>query len=249
MIATDCLSEGQNLQDADLVVNYDIHWNPVRLIQRFGRIDRIGSRNESVRAVNFWPGKCEVYINLAKRVDDRMALMRVGGQETIDTSDRLKKMVEDDPLVARNTKRMLELMENETLADIENGAAGAETLGLQNFTLEAFRQDLVDYLMKNRDLFDEMRPGAYSGFRSEPDLFTDIPESLVAVFGYPRRKEDDSKDKPYERLYLMLQPAAGTPPEWKELDKGAILSFLRQNRTADKFVPEWIGKSEKKQMP
>ena len=245
LIATDCLSEGQNLQDSDLVVNYDIHWNPVRLIQRFGRIDRIGSRNESVRAVNFWPGECEVYINLAKRVDDRMALMRVGGQETIDTSDRLKKMVEDDPLVARNTKRMLELMETETLADIENGAAGAETLGLQNFTLEAFRQDLVDYLMKNRDLFDEMRPGAYSGFRSVPDLFTNIPESLVAVFGYPRRKEDDSPDKPYERLYLMLQPAADTPPDWKELDKGAILSFLRQNRNADKFVPEWIGKSEK----
>ena len=245
LVATDCLSEGQNLQDADLVINYDIHWNPVRLIQRFGRIDRIGSRNRTVGTVNFWPGECEAYINLARRVDRRMALMRVGGQETIETTSRLEEMVKDDPLVSRNTKRMLELMQTESLGDIENGMEGAETVGLQDFSLEAFRQDLVDYLMKNRALFDEMRPGAYSGFRSEPDLFTNIPESLVAVFGYPRRREGDPPDRPYERLYLMLQPAAGVPPGWKELDKGAILAFLRQNRNAAKFVPEWIGKSEK----
>ena len=75
LIATDCISEGQNLQDCDTVLNYDIHWNPVRIIQRFGRIDRIGSRNKSVRMINYWPTEdMEVYLRLQSRVEARMAL-------------------------------------------------------------------------------------------------------------------------------------------------------------------------------
>ena len=78
LIATDCVSEGQNLQDCDLVVNYDIHWNPVRVIQRFGRIDRIGSRNHQVSMINFWPTpKLDDYLNLQNRVEARMALVDV----------------------------------------------------------------------------------------------------------------------------------------------------------------------------
>jgi superfamily II DNA or RNA helicase len=85
LIATDCLSEGQNLQDCDTVVNYDIHWNPVRLIQRMGRIDRIGSPNKTIRGINFWPGKnYEDYLNLKSRVENRMALMTVVGTELDD---------------------------------------------------------------------------------------------------------------------------------------------------------------------
>ena len=76
LIATDCISEGQNLQDCDLLVNYDIHWNPVRIIQRFGRIDRIGSRNKEIQLVNFWPtDDLNKYINLKGRVEARMALV------------------------------------------------------------------------------------------------------------------------------------------------------------------------------
>src|SRR5437763_4717263 len=76
LIATDCISEGQNLQDCDTVINYDIHWNPVRLIQRFGRIDRIGSHNPAIQLVNFWPTEdLNRYINLKNRVDARMALV------------------------------------------------------------------------------------------------------------------------------------------------------------------------------
>ena len=75
LIATDCISEGQNLQDCDTVINYDIHWNPVRVIQRFGRVDRIGSRSPSVRMVNYWPTKdMDAYLNLENRVLARMAL-------------------------------------------------------------------------------------------------------------------------------------------------------------------------------
>ena len=89
LIATDCLSEGQNLQDADVQVNYDIHWNPVRLIQRFGRIDRIGSPNKIIHCVNFWPAKSfEEYLHLEDRIQDRMSMMTlVGTQRVIQEDD------------------------------------------------------------------------------------------------------------------------------------------------------------------
>jgi ERCC4-related helicase len=86
LIATDCISEGQNLQDCDYLVNYDIHWNPVRIIQRFGRIDRIGSRNAAIQLVNFWPDMdLDEYIGLKERVRGRMVLLDVSatGEENI----------------------------------------------------------------------------------------------------------------------------------------------------------------------
>ena len=86
MIATDCISEGQNLQDCDFLVNYDIHWNPVRIIQRFGRIDRIGSPNTRIQLVNFWPNvELEEYINLEQRVTGKMVLLDVSatGEENL----------------------------------------------------------------------------------------------------------------------------------------------------------------------
>lgn len=78
LIATDCISEGQNLQDCDYLVNYDIHWNPVRIIQRYGRIDRIGSKNARIQLVNFWPDMdLDEYINLKARVETRMKIWRI----------------------------------------------------------------------------------------------------------------------------------------------------------------------------
>ena len=99
LIATDCLSEGQNLQDADMQINYDIHWNPVRLIQRFGRIDRIGSPCPEIKSVNFWPAKSfEDYLNLENRIMNRMAIMNLTGAETQEVNDRYKQMVADNTL-------------------------------------------------------------------------------------------------------------------------------------------------------
>ena len=90
LIATDCISEGQNLQDCDFLINYDIHWNPVRIIQRFGRIDRIGSKNECIQLVNFWPMEdLDAYINLQQRVKGRMVLLDVSA-----TGD--ENVIEDD---------------------------------------------------------------------------------------------------------------------------------------------------------
>ena len=99
LIATDCISEGQNLQDCDTVLNYDIHWNPVRLIQRFGRIDRIGSRNKSVSMVNFWPtDDMNVYLNLESRVLARMVLadMAATGQDDLLNPDQVKDSASQD---------------------------------------------------------------------------------------------------------------------------------------------------------
>ena len=80
LIATDCISEGQNLQDCDFLVNYDIHWNPVRIVQRFGRIDRIGSRNDNITMVNYWPDiTLDNYINLKQRVENKMLIGNLAG--------------------------------------------------------------------------------------------------------------------------------------------------------------------------
>ena len=95
LIGTDCISEGQNLQDCDYLINYDIHWNPVRIIQRFGRIDRIGSKNNEIQLVNFWPNlELDEYINLKGRVESRMVMVDVSatGEENIIEENKTKKM-------------------------------------------------------------------------------------------------------------------------------------------------------------
>ena len=149
LIATDCLSEGQNLQDCDLVVNYDIHWNPVRLMQRFGRIDRLGSRNRQVRMVNFWPtADLNRYLDLKNRVEARMALVDatatgldnpLDGKD--DTVERTKKAVQTE--LQFRDQQLLRLRE-ETL-DLED-----EGLSLSDFTLDDFIADLLNYIQQNR---------------------------------------------------------------------------------------------------
>ena len=249
LIATDCLSEGQNLQDANLVINYDIHWNPVRLIQRFGRIDRIGSVNTKVKAVNFWPTKnYDAYLNLADRINHRMALMRVTGTETQETDESFEKTVADDPIVDHNTKKFLEQLAKNDISEIEGSGCAdgsGSGLGLGDFSLETFRQDLLEYLEKNRDFFRRMPSGVFSGFSlTKPDLADkDIHESLVAVLGSPRRAPGDVTT-PYKHVYLMLQPAGEKPAVWQDLPTGSILAFLRRHKKETRELPEWIEKGD-----
>lgn len=236
LIATDCLSEGQNLQDADMQINYDIHWNPVRLIQRFGRIDRIGSPNKSVCCVNFWPAKSfEDYLHLESRVTNRMAAMNLVGSETQELNDVYKKMVEDNPLQDRNADRLLKELQHNSISDIES----PRTLSLKDFSFEVYRQDLIDYFERNKEVFRCMPNGIFSGFSFHRNLFEDMGESLIGVIGYPRR--DEGSNKPYREIYLMCQ---STDPSkhgvYRELNRAEILEFLRQNKTADRSVPQWI---------
>lgn len=235
LIATDCLSEGQNLQDADMQINYDIHWNPVRLIQRFGRIDRIGSPNALIQCVNFWPAKSfEEYLNLEQRVTDRMVTMTVVGSETQSVNDKYEQMVKDNPLIDKNADRLLRELQNNSISDIES----PRTLSFKDFSFELYRQDLVDYFEQHREQFMSMPNGIYSGFGFDQSQFPDMGQSLVAVLGYPHR--DEKSTKPYEAMYLVCQPVNGGQAQYRELKQAEILDFLRRNKDADRSVPQWI---------
>ena len=244
LIATDCLSEGQNLQDADMQINYDIHWNPVRLIQRFGRIDRIGSPNKSIRCVNFWPAKSfEDYLHLETRIMNRMVAMNLVGSETQQLNDAYLKMEADNPLQDKNADRLLEELQNNSISDIES----PRTLSLKDFSFEVYRQDLIDYFEKHKEVFRKMPNGIFSGFRFDDNLFEKIPESLVAVVGYPHREQGNNK--PYSEIYLMCQPAdTRLSATYKELNRAEVLEFLRKNKNQDRFVPEWIETNNKERL-
>jgi hypothetical protein len=143
LIGTDCISEGQNLQDCDYCVNYDIHWNPVRIIQRFGRIDRIGSRNSVIQLVNFWPNvTLDEYINLKNRVETRMkiSVMAATGDDDLINAE------EKGDLEYR--KAQLERLQNEVV-DIEEMQSGVSIMDLG---LNEFRLDLLDFIKTRGDL-------------------------------------------------------------------------------------------------
>lgn len=156
LIATDCISEGQNLQDCDYLVNYDIHWNPVRIIQRFGRVDRLGSKNEKIQLVNFWPNmELDEYINLEARVSGRMVLLDIsatGEENVIEFSDSGKM----NDLEYR--RKQLERLQNEVV-DLEEIDGG---ISITDLTLNDFRMDLGDYVKSHEEMLSKMPFGAYS---------------------------------------------------------------------------------------
>ncbi len=139
LIATDCISEGQNLQDCDYLVNYDIHWNPVRIIQRFGRIDRIGSKNNVIQLVNFWPDlTLDEYINLKNRVETRMKIVDM----TATADDNL---LDDNQKDLEYRKAQLQKLKEEVV-DIEEMNTG---ISIMDLGLNEFRLDLLEYVKDN----------------------------------------------------------------------------------------------------
>lgn len=143
LIGTDCISEGQNLQDCDYCVNYDIHWNPVRIIQRFGRIDRLGSKNTVIQLVNFWPDlTLDEYINLKDRVETRMKISVL----TATGDDNLLSDEEKGDLEYR--KAQLQRLQDEVV-DIEDMSGG---ISIMDLGLNEFRLDLLDYIKSNGDM-------------------------------------------------------------------------------------------------
>lgn len=158
LIATDCISEGQNLQDCDYLINYDIHWNPVRIIQRFGRIDRIGSHNDSIQLINFWPTPdLNKYINLKNRVEARMALVDISAtaEDNVLQAGDIENLVEED---MHYRDRQLIRMRDEVL-DLEDFN---ETISLSEFTLDDFRMELAAYIESNRQELEEAPLGLYA---------------------------------------------------------------------------------------
>ncbi len=143
LIATDCISEGQNLQDCDYLLNYDIHWNPVRIIQRFGRIDRIGSKNAQIQLVNYWPDMTlDEYINLKGRVESRMKVTVM----TATGDDNILSPEEKDDLEYR--KQQLERLKEDVI-DLEEMNTGVSIMDLG---LNEFRLDLLEYINSNHDV-------------------------------------------------------------------------------------------------
>ncbi|MBM4394216.1 MAG: helicase [Deltaproteobacteria bacterium] len=156
LVATDCISEGQNLQDCDCLVNYDIHWNPVRIIQRFGRIDRIGSPNERVRLVNFWPNmEMEEYINLEQRVSGKMVLLDISatGEENLiehQSGDRMNDL-------EYRRKQLLKLQE--AVIDLEDLSSG---VSIADLTFNDFRMDLSSFAKEHPDALPRLPLGSFA---------------------------------------------------------------------------------------
>lgn len=171
LIATDCISEGQNLQDCDYLINYDIHWNPVRIVQRFGRIDRLGSRNTCIKLVNFWPSiELDEYIHLEGRVKQKMTMLDISATGEEDVINENPQKMKDLEYRRKQLKQL-----QEEVIDLEevNG-----NVSLTDFTLDDFRMDLINLQEKydseventplgiysivknnNKSLDDEIKPG------------------------------------------------------------------------------------------
>jgi ERCC4-related helicase len=203
LISTDCLSEGQNLQDADLVINYDIHWNPVRIVQRFGRIDRIGSPNmqDGISAVNFWPTEdINLYLNLQDRVEKRIAAMKLVGSEVPEGfNERIGEKARSEQIKEIQRNKLLLQLENK-IEDIEDDH---KNFSFADLSMENFRQELYLLLQSKKKELESIPNGVFTGFLANPTLFLqDVPEGMVALMGYPS-KPAGVFDYQYQELHLM----------------------------------------------
>lgn len=238
LIATDVLSEGQNLQDCDFVINYDIHWNPVRVIQRMGRIDRLGSPNNKIFGINFWPSNnINSYLNLQGRIEQRMAAMKIAGSEVhLDFSDTFKEMAEDENLEQKQKARMLEQMQS-SWDEIET----EKTLGFDDFSLETFRQDLLSEYEPNKAFYDGLPNGIYTGFKINND---NINEGMIALLGYPNKptKALNFQYKGYELIYIDYSGKSIL------LNQKEVLEILANHKDEERFVKKVIDLGEQNEI-
>lgn len=191
LVATDCISEGQNLQDCDYLVNYDIHWNPVRIIQRFGRIDRIGSRNDAIQLVNFWPNlDLDEYINLKARVEARMKITVMTSTGTAD----------EDPLDEKERadleyrKDQLERLQREVV-DLEDMSSG---ISIMDLGLNEYRLDLLEYLKQNPEAGNA--PNGLHGVVSSSE---ELPPGVIYVMKNIKQSVDIDRKNRLHPFYIV----------------------------------------------
>ena len=191
LIATDCISEGQNLQDCDCLINYDIHWNPVRLVQRFGRIDRIGSKNDVIQLINFWPDMdLDSYINLKGRVETRMKALIM----TSTGDDNLLSPEEKGDLEYR--REQLKRLQTEVV-DLEEMGTG---ISITDLGLNEFRMEVMEYAKRHPEL--ETTPGGISAVTL---ALPDAPAGVVFVLKNVHNEvniNDRNRLHPYYLVYL-----------------------------------------------
>lgn len=228
LIATDCISEGQNLQDCDYLVNYDIHWNPVRIIQRFGRIDRIGSQNDYIKLVNFWPTQdLDEYINLQQRVKGRMVLLDVSatGEENVIENNPSKEMKD-----LEYRKKQLKKLQNEVV-DLED-ISGA--ISITDLTFNDFKIELMEYMKTKRKALDEAPNGMYAVTNIDESISDIVKPGVIFTLRQVKGK-DQSKEQnhlfPYYMVYIT--------------DDGEVqLSFLHAKKILDYYKKLCSGKGE-----
>ena len=219
LIATDCISEGQNLQDCDYLINYDIHWNPVRIIQRFGRIDRIGSYNQSIKLVNFWATKdLDEYINLQQRVRGRMVLLDVSttGEENIIETGSNKEMKD-----LEYRKKQLKKLQNEVV-DLEDISGG---ISITDLTFNDFKIELMEYMKPNKKLLDDAPNGMYAIAKVEESVKDIIKPGVIFTLRQVKGKEQTKEQNPLFPYYMVYIT-----------DDGEVkLSFLQAKKILDYY--------------
>lgn len=228
LIATDCISEGQNLQDCDYLINYDIHWNPVRIIQRFGRIDRIGSLNQQIKLVNFWPTKdLDEYINLQQRVKGRMVLLDVSatGEENVIENNPSKEMKD-----LEYRKKQLKKLQNEVV-DLED-ISGA--ISITDLTFNDFKIELMEYMKTNRKLLDEAPNGMYAVAKIDESVSDIVKPGVIFTLRQVKGKEQSKEQNPLFPYYMVYIR-----------DDGEVqLSFLHAKKILDYYKKLCSGKDQ-----
>ncbi|MCS7054526.1 MAG: helicase-related protein [Ignavibacterium sp.] len=243
LISTDCLSEGQNLQDCDCIINYDIHWNPVRLIQRLGRIDRLASPNKKIKGINFWPADSyEDFLNLRRRVERRMALLTVIGAEIEpNITYNLEKIAKENPLLSRQEEKMLEQLQI-SWDDIEDNK---EVFGFDKLSLENFRQELYQFLLDRSKELEKIPNGVFTGFKQNYDIIPNTSKyAIIALIGYPKKKLNEENSK-YEILHLVYADGDNPP---KFINDVEILKILQVHINNKRYVPDEIDKMNQQEI-
>ena len=208
LFATDCISEGQNLQDCDCLVNYDIHWNPVRIIQRFGRIDRLGSTNESVQLIDFWPDiELDEYIQLEGRVKGRMALLDASatGEENVLEGKRNDEMND-----LKYRRQQLMALQDEVL-DLEDISGG---ISITDFAFDDFRAELKRYADDHPGVLEDAPEGLCAVARIPEELAGEVEPGIVFCL----KQNDETRDPgdanpafPYYVVYVTEDVVVATP--------------------------------------
>ena len=220
LIATDCISEGQNLQDCDYLINYDIHWNPVRIIQRFGRIDRIGSKNEVIQLVNFWPNiTLDEYINLKARVETRMKIVDM----TATGDDNVLSPEEKGDLEYR--KAQLQKLKEEVV-DIEEMSTG---ISIMDLGLNEFRLDLLEYINEHPEV--EHAPHGMNAVVSETE---DCPKGVIFVLRNIRNEVNINSQNRLHPFYMVYMAE----------DSTVVIDHLSPKEMLDSFRFLCKGKKE-----
>ena len=228
LVATDCISEGQNLQDCDYLINYDIHWNPVRIIQRFGRIDRIGSPNDSIQLANFWPNiELEEYINLEQRVSGKMVLLDISatGEENLIEQQSGNQMND----LEYRRQQLLKLQD--TVIDLEDLSSG---VSIADLTLNDFRIDLAGQLKEHPGMLDSMPLGSFAITTASELGDASIPAGIVFCLRAVGEKGSNIAETGYPLAPHYLVQVGN--------DGSVLLPFTQPKQVLDRLKKLCIGR-------